>query len=171
MASEDSVCTIMIEGVPVEHVEQVGSFTHLGSLVFTQDGQCTKDIKAKIGKPKGLMSGLKTLWQSHFAISTKVRLLRSLVWPVVSYGCESWTLKKSDEKRINSFEMKAFRQLLRVSWTDKRSNDWVLQKAKTKPHLLQAIKRSFLSMDMYYGRKEGNCTRSKTQVRTKDQLA
>jgi len=120
----------MIEGAPVE---QVDSFTYLGSL-FTQDGQCTKDIKAKIGKTKGLMAGLKTLWQSHnIAISTKVRLLRSLVWPVVSYGCESWTLKKSDEKRINSFEMKALRQLLRVSWTDKRSNDWVFRKQKLNP--------------------------------------
>ena len=56
-----------------------------------------------------------TLSQSDsIAISTKVRLLRSLVWSVVSYGCESWTLKKSDEKRINSFEMKAFRVTVHV---------------------------------------------------------
>jgi len=51
-------------------------------------------------------------------ITTKVQLLRSLVWPMISYGCESWTLKKSDESRINSFEMKAIMQLLRVSWTE-----------------------------------------------------
>jgi len=91
---------------------------------------------------------------------------------VVSYGCESWTLKKSDEKRINSFEVKALRQLLRMSWTDKRSNDWLLQKAETKPHLLQAIKkRNFLSMDTHYGRKEEKnytryYTRPKTQRKT-----
>ena len=104
------------------------------------------------------MSRLKTLWQSHsIAMSTKVRLLRSLVRPVVSYGCESWTLKKSDEKRINFFEMKALRQLLRVSWTDKRSNDWLLQKAETKPHLLQAIKKRKLSFYGHVSRKEGSC--------------
>jgi len=113
MATQDSTCNIKIEGTPVE---QVDVFTYLGSL-FTHDGQSTKDIRAKLGTAKALMTGgLKTLWQSHsIAIQTKVRLLRSLVCPVVSYGCESWTLKKSDENRINSFEMKALRQLLHVS--------------------------------------------------------
>ena len=112
MATQDSTCNIKIEGTPVE---QVDVFTYLRSLL-TRDGQSTKDIRAKLGKAKALMTGLKTLWQSHsIAIQTKVRLLLSLVCPVVSYGCESWTLKKSDENRINSFEMKALRQLLHVS--------------------------------------------------------
>jgi len=75
----------------------------------------------------------------------------------VSYECESWTLKSTDEDRIKSFEMKAFRQILRVTWTDKRTNDWLLSKAGTEPFLLQSVKKRELS---YYGhllREEGNC--------------
>ena len=103
---------------------------------------------------------MKTLRQSHsIAISTKVRLLRSVVWPVVSYGCESWTLKKSDEKRITPLRRKHTGQLglLRVSWTDKRSNDWLLQKAETKPRLLQAIKKRKLTFYGHVSQKEGSC--------------
>jgi len=87
----------------------------------------------------------------------KIRLLKSSVWPVVSYGCESWTLESTDGDRIKSFETKAFRQILRVTWTDKRTNDWVLRKAGTEAFLLQPVEKRKLS---YYGhvlRKEGNC--------------
>jgi len=72
-----------------------------------------------------------------------------------SYGCESWISKKSDECRINSFEMKALRHLLRVSWTDRRTNDWVLQKAETKPNLLEAIKKeTFFSWTCFKERRK-----------------
>ena len=54
-----------------------------------------------------------------------MRLLKALVWPVAVYGCESWTLRTADEKRIQAFEMRGLRQTLRVSWTAKRTNDWV----------------------------------------------
>ena len=71
----------------------------------------------------------------------------------MSYGCESWKLKSTDEEIIKSFEMKAFRQILRVTWT----SDWVLKKAGTEPFSLQSVKKRKLS---YYGHvlwKEGNC--------------
>jgi len=140
----------------------VDVFTYLGSL-FTRDGQSSKDIKVKLGKAKALMTGLKTLWQSHStAILTKVRLLRSLVWPVISHGCESWTLKNSDESRMKSFEMKSPRQLLCVSWTDRTTNDWVLQKAETEPNLLQAIKKRKLSFYGHVLRKEGSYMEKET---------
>ena len=91
-----------------------------------------------------------------------MRLLKSLVWPAVSYGCQSWMLKSTDDDRIKSFEIKAFRQILRVTWTDKRTNE-VLRKAGIEPFLLQSVKKeSFLIIVLlwYYGhvlRKEGNC--------------
>jgi len=122
MATQDSTCKLEIVGRPVE---QVDVFTYLGSL-FTHDVQSTKDIKAKLGKAKALMTGLKTLWQG-IAMLTKLRLMRSLIWPAVSYDCKSWTLKNSDENQINSFEMKSPRQLLRVSWTDRRTDDWITE--------------------------------------------
>jgi len=81
--------------------------------------------------------------------------LKSLVWPVESYGCESWTLKSADKDRIKSFEMKTFRQILRVSWVDKRTNDWVLGKAGTEPFCYKVSQeKSFLIMVMCYGKKE-----------------
>ena len=77
----------------------------------------------------------------------KIRLLKSSVWPVVSYGCESWTLESTDGDRIKSFETKAFRQILRVTWTDKRTNDWVLRKAGINLFCYsQSRKESFLIM-------------------------
>jgi len=73
----------------------------------------------------------------------------------VSYECESWTLKSTDEDRIKSFEMKAFRQILRVTWTDKRTNDWFLKKAGTEPFCYsQSRKESFLIMVMCCGKKK-----------------
>ena len=127
--------------------------------MFTQAAKCDNDTTAKLGQGQGLSSSLRTLWKSHtIGIPTKIRLLKSLLWPILSYGCESWTLKSTDEDRIKSFEMKAFRQILRVTWTDKRTNDWVLSKAGTEPFLLQSVNKRKLS---YYGHvlwKEGNCT-------------
>jgi len=69
---------------------------------------------------------------------------------VVSYACESWKLKSTDEEIIKSFEIKAFRQILRVTWTDKRTNDWVLKK-------LKSVKKRKLSYHRHVLRKEGNC--------------
>jgi len=79
------------------------------------------------------------------------------VWPVATYGCESWTLKKNKETRIEAFEMKGLRKILRVSWTAKKTIEWVLNKDGVKRELLDTIKVRKLA---YYGhtmRKQGNC--------------
>jgi len=62
--------------------------------------------------------------------------MKALVWPVVMYGCESWTLRKNEETRLEAFEMKGLRKILRVSWTAKKTNEWVLNKAGVKRELL-----------------------------------
>ena len=79
------------------------------------------------------------------------------MWPVATYGCESWTLKKNKETRIEAFEMKGLRKILRVSWTAKKTIEWVLNKDGVKRELLDTIKVRKLA---YYGhtmRKQGNC--------------
>ena len=79
------------------------------------------------------------------------------MWPVATYGCESWTLKKNEETRIEAFEMKGLRKILRVSWTAKKTIEWVLNKDGVKRELLDTIKVRKLA---YYGhtmRKQGNC--------------
>ena len=66
--------------------------------------------------------------------------MKALVWPVATYGCESWTLRKNEETRLDAFEMKGLRRMLRVSWTAKKTNEWVLNKAGVKRELLDTVK-------------------------------
>ena len=94
---------------------------------------------------------------SSIRISTKIRLMKALVWPVATYGCESWTLRKNEETRLDALEMKGLRRMLRVSWTAKKTNEWVLNKAGVKRELLDTVKARNLA---YYGhtmRKQGSC--------------
>jgi len=83
--------------------------------------------------------------------------MKALVWPVAMYGCESRTLKKNEETRLEAFEMKGLRRILRVLWTAKKTNEWVLNKAGVNRELLDTVKAKNLA---YYGhtmRKQGNC--------------
>jgi len=83
--------------------------------------------------------------------------MKELVWPVVIYGRESWTLRKNEETRLEAFEMKGLRKILRVSWTTKKTNEWVLNKAGVKRKLLDTVQARKIA---YYGhtmRKQGNC--------------
>ena len=88
-------------------------------------------------------------------ISTKIRPMKALVCLVATYGCESWSLRKNEETRHDVFEMKGLRKILQVSWTAKKTNEWVLNKAGVKRELLDTVKATKLE---YYGhtvRKQG----------------
>jgi len=74
--------------------------------------------------------------------------MKALVWPVATYGCESWTLRKNEEARLDVFEKKGLRKILRVSWTATKTNEWVLNKAGVKKELLDTVKARKLA---YYG--------------------
>ena len=87
--------------------------------------------------------------------------MKALVWPVATYGCESWTFRKNEETRPDAFEMKGLRKILRVSWTAKKTNEWVLNKAGVKMEQLDTVKARKLA---YYGhtmRKQVNCLEKK----------
>jgi len=82
--------------------------------------------------------------------------MKALVWPTAAYGCESWTLRKNEETRLDAFEMKGLRRILRVLWTAKKTNEWVLNKTGVKRELLDTVKARKLA---YYGhtmRKQGS---------------
>ena len=112
------MCNIEIRGV---RLEQVDTFRYLGSLI-TEDAADVKDIREKLARGLNTITTLKQLWTSHnIKMDTKMKLMRALVWPVATYGCESWTIKKKEEERINAFEMKCLRQILRVSWIEKKN--------------------------------------------------
>ena len=87
-------------------------------------------------------------------ISTKIRLMKALVWPVATYGCESWTLRKNEETRPDAFEMKGLRKILRVSWTAKKTNEWVLNKAGVEGIVRH---RQSKEASIHTMRKQGSC--------------
>ena len=123
----------------------------------TEDAECTKEIRARLSKGHAIGASLNKLWKSHgIPIETKLKLQKSLVWPVATYGCESWTVRKDEVTRINAFEMKGLRKILRVSWVAKKTNEWILETAGVEGTLLDTVKSRKLS---YYGhvmRKQGN---------------
>ena len=105
-----------------ETVESVADFIFLGSKI-TADGDCSHEIKSSLLLGRKVMTNLGSILKSRdITLSTKVRLIKAMVFPVVTYGCESWTIKKSEHLRIDAFELWCWRRLLRVPWTTRRSN-------------------------------------------------
>ena len=111
-----------------ETVETVADFIFLCSNI-TADGDCSHETKRRLLLRKKVMTNIDTILESRdITLPTKVRLVKAMVFPVVMYGCESWTVKKADRQRIDAFELWCWRRLLRVPWTAMRSNQSVLKK-------------------------------------------
>ena len=105
-----------------ETVETVSDFIFLGSKI-TVDGDCSHEIKGCLLLGRKVMTNLDSIFKSRdITLPTKVHLVKAMVFPVVTYGCESWTVKKADHRRIDAFELWCWRRLLRVPWTARRSN-------------------------------------------------
>ena len=108
-------------------VETVSDFI-LGGSKLTANGDCSHEIKRCLLLGRKVMTNLDSILKSRdIALPTKVRLVEALVFPVVMYGCESWTLKKAEHQRIDVFELWYWRRLLRVPWTARRSNQSILK--------------------------------------------
>ena len=105
----------------------VWNFIFLGSKI-TADGDCSHEIKRRLLLGRKVTTNLDSIFKSRdITLSTKVRLVKAMVFPVVMYGCESWTVKKAERWRIDAFELWCWRRLLRVSWTARRSNQSMLK--------------------------------------------
>ena len=110
-----------------ETVETVADFIFLGSGI-TADGDCSHEIKRRLLLGRKVMTNLHSIFKSRsVTLPTKVRLVKAMVFPVVVYGCESWTIKKAECRRIDAFELRCWRRLLRVPWTARRSNQPILK--------------------------------------------
>ena len=102
--------------------------TILGGSKITTDGDCRHEIKRLLLLGRKVMTNLDSILQSRdITLPTKVRLVKAMVFPVVMYGCESWTVKKAECRRIDAFELWCWRRLLRVPWTARRSNQSILK--------------------------------------------
>ena len=110
-----------------ETVETVADFISGGSKI-TADSDCSHEIKRRLLLGRKVMTNLDSILKSRdITLPTKVRLVKAMVFPVVMYGCESWTVKKTEDRRIDAFELWCWRRLLRVPWTAKRSNQSFLK--------------------------------------------
>ena len=110
-----------------ETMETVAEFTFLGSNI-TEDGDCSHEIKRHLFLGRKVMTNLDSILRSRdITLPTKVRLVKAMVFPVVMYGCESWTIKKPDCWRVDAFALWCWRRLLRVPWTTRRSKQSILK--------------------------------------------
>ena len=110
-----------------EAVETVSDFIFLGSKI-TAGGDCSHEIKRRLLLGRKVMSTLDSILKSRdITLPTKVCLVKAMVFPVVMYACESWTIKKAECQRIDAFELCCWRRLLRVPWTARRSNQPILK--------------------------------------------
>ena len=110
-----------------ETVETVADFIFLGSKI-TADGDCSHEIKRLLLLGGKFMSNLDSVLKNRdITLPTKIHLIKAMIFPVVMYGCENWTIKKAEHRRIDAFELWCWRRLLRVPWTARRSNQSILK--------------------------------------------
>ena len=142
MASS-SITSWEIDG---EIVETVSDFIFLGSKI-TADGDCSHEIKRCLLLGRKVMTNLDSIFKSRdVTLPTKVRLVKAMVFPVVMYGCESWTVKKTELCRIGAFELWCWRRLLRVPWTARKSNQSILR--ETSPGI--SLEGMMLTLKLQY---------------------
>ena len=110
-----------------ETVETVADFI-LGGSKITADGDCSHEIKRRLLLGRKFMTNLDSILKSRdITLPTKVHLIKAMVFPVVMYGCESWSIKKAERRRTDAFELWCWKSLLRVPWSVKRSNQSILK--------------------------------------------
>ena len=113
--------------IDAETLETVADFIFMGFKI-TADGDCSHEIKRHLLLGRKVMFNLDSILKSRdITLSTKVHLVKAMVFPVVMYGCESWTVKKAEHRKIDAFELWCCRRLLRVPWTARRSNQSILK--------------------------------------------
>ena len=129
-----------------ETVETVSDFIFLGSQI-TEDGDCSHEIKRRLLLGRKVMTNLHSILKSRdIILPTKVRLVKAMVFPVVMYGCESWTVKKAECRRIDAFELWCWRRLLSVPWMARRSNQSILKEIGSE----YSLERMILKLNLEY---------------------
>jgi len=136
--------------VNVQVVGNVKYYIYLGAMINVNYDD-SKEIKRRIAMAKTAVISPVKIWQDRvISITTKGRLLKSLVFSVTTYGSECWMLKTIDTKKINSFKLWCYRCLLRIKWTDKKTNEYVLNKIGTSERSLTTIiKQKMVFSGMY----------------------
>ena len=133
--------TVTVDGTSVERVKE---FNFLGSFI-TMEGESKKEIDRRLGIGRSTVGKLQTIWRDkNITRNTKLRIINSMVFSITTYGSETWTLRKRERNRIDAFEMWAYRRLLGISWSDRITNDTVLERVGHGKTLLRDIQRAQL---------------------------
>ena len=144
--------TVSLDG---EQIEEVQEYKYLGSIKCG-NGDCSKDIRVRIGMAKKRVLELTNIWKDHGVHKVvKMRLVKALVWPVLTYGAEAWTLKAADIRSLEAAEMWTYRRVLRISWRDRRTNESVLRELGIHRQLLNIIKKRKLCFFGHLCRADG----------------
>ena len=150
---------------------------YLGGSKVTADADCSHEIKRRLLLGRKAMTNLDSIVKSSdITLPTKVHLVKAMVFPVVMYGCESWTIKKAECRRIDAFELWCWRRLLRVPWTARRSNQSILKEINPEysleglmlklqyfGHLMQ--RADLLEKTLMLGKIEGKRRRGRQRMR------
>ena len=143
MMTSGPITSWQIDG---ETLETVADFIFLGFKI-TADDDCSQEIKRRLLLGRKAMTKLDNiLKRQHITLPTKVHLVKAMAFPVVMYGCESWTIKKAECRRIDAFELWCWRRLLRVPWTARRSNQSILKEISPK----YSLKGLMLKLKLQY---------------------
>ena len=136
VGDENTNVSIDVDG---ETIDKVNSFKYFGAIK-TSTGSCSEDVKARIGRAKKAIMELDTIWKDRgIRKELKMKLVKALIWPVITYGAEGWTLKKDDEIRLEAAEVWCYRRMLRISWMEKWTTKSLLDELQTRRKLLAQI--------------------------------
>jgi hypothetical protein len=129
-------------------IEVVDTFNYLGALI-NNNGTCRDEIKRRINLGRIAMNNLQKTWKdNHITKQTKLNLIKSLIFSIVLYGAETWTIKSREKNNLNAFGMWCYRKMLRISWTEKRTNQSIIDELGIKEHLSNLAERRILK---YFG--------------------
>jgi hypothetical protein len=135
-ARQDKDIQITIDN---EKLEVVSHYIYLGSL-FTDDNDCSKRIQRRIGIASGTLDAMKHIWKScNVSIAVKLKLLDACVFSSLWYACETWTMKKRDMIQLSSSEMKCYRKLLRITWSQHVTNESIRRTLGRQTDIVQKI--------------------------------
>jgi hypothetical protein len=168
----------------IPNIDTVRNFKYLGAIINNK-GTCDEEIRSRCGQARSAMSSLEKIWKDKaITRQTKIRLTRTLVFSIATYGCETWSLTKTDRKRIDAFEMWCWRRLLRVPWTAKRTNESILNEIKPEKRLTGVVEDRILRFfghmarkrtteigsEILFGKTDGSRRRGKPRGRWLDQI-
>ena len=126
-------------------IDVVTKFVFLGALI-TKDGLCEKEVRRRIAMGKAAMGGLTSIWKDRgVTMETKVKLVKVLVFPIVIYGAETWTMRKHEIRKIDAFELWCWRRVLRVWWMERKTNIWIIENIKPEWTLESSNMRRYAS--------------------------